>query len=189
MYGDGRNMGPEGMGGMMMPGGGSMGRGGYRGPTPGPGRVYPPGPYGSGPPSYMREQIPPGGYPGRVTPPGPGYGPRGPPGPDGPGPGPSYGGYGSRSPPPQPGFIGPILVRGRESPLPAPIAHTTADGVLFGQAVEMDANTGSPSPSQTPFAPNRTHKGQTDPVMTTSTPSDGPSGQSRDVEPPIHQSK
>lgn len=151
MIGDGRGM------------GGPMGRGGPRGPTPGPGRGYGPTPYGMAPP-YSREQTPPGGYPGRRVSPGPpsapGYGPRASPGPGGPpggGPGVGYGGYPSREASPGPRFMGSGPVRGRASPVP-PMPTPPNDGLVVGQAIEMDASTGSPSPAQTPFAPGQTNE-------------------------------
>ncbi|KAI9882770.1 MAG: hypothetical protein M1823_005482 [Watsoniomyces obsoletus] len=151
--------------------GGPMGRGNPRGPMPGPGRGYGPAPYGMAPP-YAREQTPPGGYPGRRVSPGPpsapGYGPRSSPAPGGPpgyGPGIGYGGYQSREGSPGPRFMGPGPARGQASPAP-PMPTPLNEGVVVGQAVEMDANTGSPSPAQTPFPP-----GQINEPRTTDSPS------------------
>ncbi len=153
MHGNGRGMPPG-------PAGPFPGGPAGRGPSRGPGLDYPPmyGPpqhVGNGP--YGREQMPPGAYPGRKVSPGPpaNFGPRSSPGPGpGHGPGPAaayaYGGYGSREPSPGPRFRGAGPMPGRGSPAP-PMLPMANNGIVVGQAVEMDASTGSPSPSQTPL--------------------------------------
>lgn len=166
-YGGGRGGPPPGMNGRGIPMGamaagagagmmaGEMVGRGQRGPPPGYSNGYPPqGRGGFG--QYGRERSPaPYGQPGT-------YGRRGP----SPGPVPAPGyirelspappqqqrgyGYGSREPSPMPpGAVGMMDERDRAHP---PMPNTHSGGVVVGQAIEMDATTGSPS--QTPgFAP------------------------------------
>lgn len=167
-YGGGRGGPPPGMNGRGIPmgamaagagagmmAGEMMGRD-QRGPPPGYSNGYPPQGRG-GPGQYSREQSPaPYGPPGA-------YGRRGPS--PGPAPAPGYArqlspalppnqggyGYGGREPSPMPqAAIGSMGERDT-SPPSMPIMHP--DAVIVGQAIEMDASTGSPS--QTPgFAPH-----------------------------------
>ncbi|KAI9834916.1 MAG: regulator of ime2, partial [Thelocarpon superellum] len=132
-------------------------RGGGPGPDP-MGRGYPRGhppayggaPGGRGAP-YGRDPSPyRGGY-GRGPSPGPpsgpgGYGRRPSPGPPGLGPAP---GYGRRPSPGPPGEFGGYSPYGPRQPSPGPPRpfHPHEDVVGVGQAIEMDATTGSPSPS------------------------------------------
>ena len=137
-----------------------MGRGVNRGgngygreqSAPGYGRTPSPGPP-SAPGGYGRQPSPgppsaPGGY-GRQPSPGPpsmpgGYARRPSPGPpSAPG---SYAGYGSRGPSPGPQDV-QTMRRSEAPPPPLPIQHPSV-GVI-GQAVEMDAYTGSPQRSPT----------------------------------------
>ena len=78
------------------------------------------------------------------------------------GPGPFHpsGGFGGRDPTPGPRFRGPgyMMERGSPGPPPPP-SPSTHPGMVVGQAIEMNASTGSPSPSQTPFAPDRASHG------------------------------
>lgn len=127
-----------------------------RGPPPGYSNVYPPQGRG-GPGQYSREQSPaPYGPPGA-------YGRRGPS--PGPAPAPGYArqlspalppnqggyGYGGREPSPMPQAAIGSMGEKDTSPPSMPIMHP--DAVIVGQAIEMDASTGSPS--QTPgFAPH-----------------------------------
>lgn len=120
-------------------------RGGYaRQPSPGP---------PSAPGGYARQPSPgppsaPGGY-GRQPSPGPVSAPgnfsrRGSPGPpSAPG---GYAPYGSREP--SPGLQGGRMRRAESPPPPLPIQHPS-DPSTIGQAVEMDAYTGSPAMSPT----------------------------------------
>ncbi|KAI9751893.1 MAG: hypothetical protein M4579_005850 [Chaenotheca gracillima] len=151
---------------------------GQRGPPPGYGNGYGGGPPTQGGP-YGREQSPYANGPRRPSPgppSAPGYARRPSPGPGAaagygrrPSPGPvSAPGYGRR-----PSGPDPLEENGFEAPPPMP--HTIANGaelsraespppllppnpqngppIVFGQAVEMDATTGSPSPSLNPPAP------------------------------------
>lgn len=123
----------------------TVGRGGSRGPTPVNVRGYGASTYGNGSATFA------GGYQARGPSPGPpsapGYRQRTTPGP------PLYGAYGAREPSPGPGSAMPM----QPSPSPPPPMPALADdnGMIVGQAVEMDASTGSPSPSHTGFAHNR----------------------------------
>ena len=150
-----------------------MGRG-QRGPPPGYSNGYPPdgigqgqfdqersGPYGRepspGPPSapgYARQRSP-------GPPSAPGYGRQRSPGPPS---APGYGRQRSPGPPSAPGYVygggrepspgppGGQMYRRNSPPPPIPLDHADG-GPGIGQAIEMDASTGSPS--QTPgFAPN-----------------------------------
>ena len=145
MDGEGRATGPGSVGPVA---GMALGRGGPVGAPSGYNRGYGSGPYGqSGP--YAREQSPSGGYYGRrpspgPPPSGPNFRRRASPGPQ------QFGGYGSREPSPGPLSAGPL---GRNaSPAPPMPAFPNGEGLVVGQAVEMDASTGSPSPSRTGFA-------------------------------------
>lgn len=165
-YGGGRGGPPPGMSGRVIPmspmatgaaagmvAGDMVGRG-QRGPPPGYGNNYPVQGRG-GPGQYSREQSPaaygpPGTYGRRGYSPGPAPGPGyarqrspGPPlnrvSPD----------YGAMEHPPMPPVVAAMDGRDR-SPPPLPIMHH--DDNIVGQAIEMDASTGSPS--HTPgFAP------------------------------------
>ncbi|KAI9675076.1 MAG: hypothetical protein M1817_001483 [Caeruleum heppii] len=163
MNADGRGMGPGGPGMAM---GGVMGRGGHRGPPPGYNNAHAgrgghygrdPSPYGGG---YGRRPSPgppsaPGyaRHPSPGPPPGPGgYGRRPSPGP------PSAPGYAMRTSPVPHGdaraYNGPPAPVGPAMPTAAPLREEEFvspppphdDGMMVGQAVEMDATTGSPSP-------------------------------------------
>ena len=135
-----------------------MGRG-QRGPPPGYGNGYGPPGRGGGPGPYGRNESPapyggPGPYARRQSPgvpPGPVYGRQQSPGPPS---APGYGRQPSPGPPSAPGVYGygtreqsPGGVNGqrfrRESPPPALPLANAHDSI--GQAVEMDATTGSPS--------------------------------------------
>ncbi|KAI9833228.1 MAG: regulator of ime2 [Phylliscum demangeonii] len=145
---DGR--GPMGPGPGVGPGmGASMGRGALYGGPPDPGRTgYGPGmavPGGRGPP-YARDQSLAGGYPARRPSPGPpsaSYRPQIPPDAL------AYPSYG-------PGPPSPEAMPAADLPLNAsmlpPMPHAAYEGPMpVGQAIEMDANTGRPSPSHTPM--------------------------------------
>lgn len=158
-YGGGRGGPPPGMNGRGIPMGpilagagagmiaGDMVGRGQRGPQPGHSNGYPVQGRG-GPGQYSREQSPApygpsgaygrGGYsPGSA--PGPGYGRQRSPAPPLNQGGLDYGGRGAPHMSPGAG-----AVDGRErSPPPLPIMHP--DDGMVGQAIEMDANTGSPS--------------------------------------------
>lgn len=153
----------RGRGGYGINGRGGYGRGGYPGPWRGPfpqgihgdgrgmgggGNVGPPGPmgppggagFGRGspkgpPPDYSRGGYVPGGY-GRGGAYSREHSPAG-------------GFYGRR---PSPGPPSAPAYRHGVSPGPSPPPPMPAEGLLIGQAVEMDARTGSPSPSQTSLA-------------------------------------
>ena len=72
----------------------------------------------------------------------------------------SYGGYVGREASPGPRFRGPGQIMGRGSPgPPPPPSPSTHQGMIVGQAIEMNASTGSPSPSHTPFAPDQASHG------------------------------
>ena len=110
-----------------------------RGPSPNSaGPPGPPGPggYGRGPPGPLG----PGGFSRPGLPPGPGYARRSPPGGDR-----GVDAYGRRED--APGAGGGRGPRNLELPPALSIAPPAA-GVVVGQAVEMDATTGSPSPSR-----------------------------------------
>ncbi|KAI9841635.1 MAG: regulator of ime2 [Sclerophora amabilis] len=162
--GTGRGMGPGGpgmgMGGMMMgrdgqQGGPPPGYGnGYHGGSPARGGVFgrEPSPYGAG---YNRRPSPgppsAPGYgrkpsPGAMT--GPAFGRRPTP-PEATGYG-GFGGHRSSSVPSLDEEDG--LPRAESPPPPLPVQSRNDREVMFGQAVEMDATTGSPSPSLHPPA-------------------------------------
>ncbi|KAI9781203.1 MAG: regulator of ime2 [Peltula sp. TS41687] len=169
MYGGGRGMGPSGPMGPL--GGQAFRRGG--GPPPDYSRGgfinggYGNGGYGRGG-SYSRDQSPAGGYYGRREgpPSAPAYH-------NGASPGPWPYGAGDRSP--GPGSAGQM----QRSPSPPP--PMPAEGVLVGQAVEMDASTGSPSPSHTPFARGHPRVGEGDLQSPTGLPQDA------QTDPRLHE--
>lgn len=165
-YGGGRGGGPPPMNGRGIPMGpmaAGAGAGMIAGDMVGRGQRGPPPGYSNGHPAQGR--VGPGHY-SREQSPAP-YGPAGPYGrrgySPGPAPGPGYARQRSPAPPPNQGDRGygamiqsPIVpgtgaMDGRESP-PPPLPIMLQNDGMVGQAIEMDANTGSPS--HTPgFAP------------------------------------
>ncbi|KAI9808628.1 MAG: hypothetical protein M1825_003779 [Sarcosagium campestre] len=143
---------------------GPYGAGYGRRPSPGPpsapgyGRQPSPGPPSA--PGYGRQPSP-------GPPSAPGYGRHASPGPPS-APGymqqqpayghhpeqPAYGDYTSREPSPGPPSAAAGVLRSGSSP-PPPVPQLHTEMPMVGQAIEMDATTGSPSPSQTPHQSNQ----------------------------------